>query len=230
MALVPCPECQKEVSTKAVACPQCAFPFPGKPVPLGSTKQVPNLHTCQECGLHIPKEGQVCPNCGVNKSEEQMPPQNEQAPLKTNGDLTEETWLCPHCGIPYTRKVKKQKLATVSLPQEAPPQEALLPKETPSVLPEEDEFKNLVMEFEQEKKPSEMGGLLPLRSRSPLWEEPATGKEEVESLIPHDPKKKKVFIVLVTLGLVFGVIAGILFALWQVKGLTPIDLLSHLQF
>lgn len=30
MALIPCPECQRQVSTQAVACPQCGHPIAGK--------------------------------------------------------------------------------------------------------------------------------------------------------------------------------------------------------
>ena len=64
MALVPCPECQKEVSTEARACPQCAFPFPGKNVSQEG-RPTGRLNTCPQCHRPVSKHVQACPHCGV---------------------------------------------------------------------------------------------------------------------------------------------------------------------
>ena len=50
MALIPCPECGKQVSTRAVACPHCGCP----------TEKV----RCKECGIHITSGTPDCPECG----------------------------------------------------------------------------------------------------------------------------------------------------------------------
>ena len=104
MALVSCPECQKEVSTHALACPQCAFPFPGKEdrsvVQAGTTP-----HACPDCGNHVSKKAKACPHCGVALTLLT----GEQGAVAVNGHAVEETWLCTQCGTPYTRKVSKAK-------------------------------------------------------------------------------------------------------------------------
>jgi len=101
MALVSCPECQKEVSTHALACPQCALPFPGKQA-RGVGQAGTKLHACPDCGCAVSKQAQTCPHCGVTLI-------GEQTHQTTNGNAIEETWLCTHCGTPYTRKVRQEK-------------------------------------------------------------------------------------------------------------------------
>ena len=101
MALISCPECQKEVSTHALACPQCALPFPGKQAP-GVGQAGTKLHACPDCGCPVSKQAQTCPHCGVTL-------EGEQISLPTNRNFVEETWLCTHCGTPYTRKVRQEK-------------------------------------------------------------------------------------------------------------------------
>ena len=101
MALVSCPECQKEVSTHALACPQCALPFPGKQA-RGVGQAGTKLHACPDCGCPVSKQAQTCPHCGVTL-------EGEQRSLPTNRNFVEETWLCTHCGTPYTRKVRQEK-------------------------------------------------------------------------------------------------------------------------
>lgn len=50
IALVKCPECGKEISDKAKACPNCGAPVAKK--------------FCQHCGEKIDQECVVCPKCG----------------------------------------------------------------------------------------------------------------------------------------------------------------------
>ncbi len=105
MALVSCPECQKEVSTHALACPQCALPFPGKQA-RGVGQAGTKLHACHDCGFPVSKQAQTCPHCGVTLEGEQR--EGEQRPLTIKPNFVEETWLCTHCGTPYTRKVRQE--------------------------------------------------------------------------------------------------------------------------
>lgn len=51
MALINCPECGRQMSDKAEACPHCGMPA-GK------------LATCSECGKELPIGAKECPNCG----------------------------------------------------------------------------------------------------------------------------------------------------------------------
>ena len=51
MALVSCPECGREVSEKATACPNCGAPLNGKKF-------------CKHCGEKIDNDCVVCPKCG----------------------------------------------------------------------------------------------------------------------------------------------------------------------
>jgi len=53
MALISCPECGKEISDKAQACPNC-----GTPIKKDGKK------FCKHCGESIDKDCVVCPKCG----------------------------------------------------------------------------------------------------------------------------------------------------------------------
>lgn len=60
MALIKCSNCEKEISDKAKACPQC-----GQPVVF--VTDIPEEKTpvvCEECGTEIPDGADACPNCG----------------------------------------------------------------------------------------------------------------------------------------------------------------------
>ena len=287
MALVPCPECQKEVSTQAVACPQCAFPFPGKHG-LSEDSRAQKLSTCPDCGLLISKHARSCPHCGITKLDEQtskvttkITQVDEQTHQTTNGNLVEETWLCPHCATPYTRKVRlhgearpySQEAAPV-LPldkelqnaeaarpysQEAAPvlpldkelqnaeaarpysQEAapVLPldkelqnaeaarpysQEAAPVLPLDKELQNSEMASVSYSKPPDLGGLLPLRTRSPLWQNPS-GNKEISS--PSYPRHRKKSVVLVVTIFVLVAVLIALGALWQFQGINPLEVLVY---
>lgn len=51
MSLITCPECGKQMSDKAAACPSCGAPV---------IKKV----TCPECGKELSANATACPNCG----------------------------------------------------------------------------------------------------------------------------------------------------------------------
>ncbi len=54
MALVQCPNCGKNVSSKAFRCPACGFDLP----------QTVEQNLCEECGAVLPKDATECPECG----------------------------------------------------------------------------------------------------------------------------------------------------------------------
>lgn len=76
MTLVICPECNKEVSTHAVSCPNCGFPMPNK-------APGPPLAECEYCNRLIGAELTVCPHCNVQVFKSHRPP-TMQAATKTN--------------------------------------------------------------------------------------------------------------------------------------------------
>ena len=74
MAMIDCPECGKQVSDKAPACPACG-------VPVASPQQEKIF--CSKCGKDIDKDAIVCPACGVPTTNFQQQ-QQQQAPAPIN--------------------------------------------------------------------------------------------------------------------------------------------------
>ncbi|MBQ9517229.1 MAG: zinc-ribbon domain-containing protein [Eubacterium sp.] len=73
MAMIKCPNCQKDISDKATACPACGFVI---------TKSQNNF--CSECGTALPQGVSACPNCGCPVEETPapvQPPQQVEATL-----------------------------------------------------------------------------------------------------------------------------------------------------
>ena len=203
MALVPCPECQKEVATQALACPQCAFPFPGKQG-LSEDSQSNKLSSCPGCGFLVSRQARSCPHCGQALG--------EQKNQTTNENVSEETWLCPHCGTPYTRKVKRQENAV------------LAPQETSLITQPEKGLQTSEMAMEQNDNRTEIESLLPLCNRPPLWQDPSARKEVSSPRYPRSRKKSIVvgliIFVLVAVSIVFG-------ALWLYQGINPLEVLVY---
>ena len=65
MALTNCPNCGKEVSTRAAVCPGCGYEFTITPE---SEQTRPTIRKCEDCGAEIPEGAELCPNCGDRKS------------------------------------------------------------------------------------------------------------------------------------------------------------------
>lgn len=86
MALINCPECNKEISDKAVACPSCGFPLP-KPV-------AADIFTCRQCGKDFPFNMDNCPHCGFcNAQQYKFKPTPTPEPSKE----IEEAIICLKC-------------------------------------------------------------------------------------------------------------------------------------
>ncbi|MGD9853144.1 MAG: zinc ribbon domain-containing protein [Nitrospirales bacterium] len=212
MALVPCPECQKPVSTEAVACPQCAYPYPGKKPP--HLEASPSrLNACPDCGSPVSKQAHACPHCGVSLLKE---PQGSSS-LGHEEGAVEETWLCPHCGTPYTRKVRRSVVGTEE-PREK--RQEMVP-ESPQPTSAKDECESLVVISEPTHNP--------LAKRRPaLWQDNFIPKE-TEASPPKYPRGRKKSIILIIVMLILVMVGGGLGALWQFKGITPIELFTYLK-
>jgi len=216
MALVPCPECQKEVSTEALACPQCAFPNPGKNSPSNSKKGTYHQQVCPGCGQSVSKQAHICHFCGISLLGDRNG--NSVTEVPEVGDTIDETWLCPHCGTPYTRKVKRGGVA-LGTSTDNPP--AISP---PTFLPQS----------RQGEIPPGMGNSgvsigSPTRRRPALWQDPLMTAKETDANVPRFPRSRKKSIILVIVGILLTLVAGGLGALWQFKGITPLELLAYLQ-
>ena len=64
MALISCPECERQVSDRAQACPQCGYPL-SSTAERGSTNAGGMaLTNCPECKREVSDRAAVCPHCG----------------------------------------------------------------------------------------------------------------------------------------------------------------------
>ena len=86
MALINCPECNKEISDKAKKCPHCGF-------------LVNNMITCPECNRSIDKTNESCPHCGY--------------PLKNSNQFNLSVDLKKYVQSVYV-KIKRSTLITVN--------------------------------------------------------------------------------------------------------------------
>ena len=229
MALVSCPECQHEVSSLALACPQCAHPYPGKQ---GVSEE--KLQACADCGGVISKRAQLCPHCGVSCTNA-----SENNPVRE--DFKDESWLCTHCGTPYTRKVR--------IPAEGI-QNAETQRSDHQKLPvtEKQEIRKSSGRTQRAENPQsndlqppstaeqeisflqKMGAAAPSASRhsagrhaSPLWF-PSPPSQDQASVSSGSRKKITIIVGLVIVLLVF--LSIFMWVLWEPNGTNPFDGLS----
>lgn len=89
MALISCPECGREVSDKANACPNCGYP-------IEQDKIKENKLICPYCGEEVQVEEGYCSSCGMRiepyRSEKKSYPPIQEKPQ------TPYT-VCPSCGF-----------------------------------------------------------------------------------------------------------------------------------
>lgn len=199
MALVPCPECQKEVSTEARVCPQCAYPFPGKKV-LQEGHPVLKLNSCPQCDGPLSQHAQACPHCGASFIEKRGDQENHSIPIQ-------ETLVCPHCKSSYihTRKI-------------APTIEGSAGSKctTGNLLDATG-----IRDGDADSYPNGQT-LQGSRRRPPLWHDPS-GHKEVSS--PRYPRSKKQSFIVGLILLVIVAMSVVIGAMWQLKGLNPLEAL-----
>ena len=63
MALVPCPECKKDVSSTAAACPTCGALVHA---PVQGRSAADDRNACPICGKTLPTKALICIDCNVN--------------------------------------------------------------------------------------------------------------------------------------------------------------------
>lgn len=195
MALIPCPECHKEVSTEARFCPQCAYPFPGKKVsqpgpPTG------RRNTCPKCQGPISQHVQSCPHCGVGLL------RRGQGLPESQGEPIQEMLVCPHCKESYihTRKVPQSF--------ETGPGS----KGPPLTLRKSNLLKNIGIHCEHPDISRDAPKIQEPPQRRPLWQDPAALQKDTPPRPRHSKKQSimvaLILLVIVALSVVFG-------AMWQ---------------
>ena len=88
MALAPCRECGRDVSTEAAACPHC-----GVPRPTAAAGAEPKTLHCRTCGKSISEKAEICVGCGTR-------PLSGRAHCQDCGATTTPSQeLCLKCGV-----------------------------------------------------------------------------------------------------------------------------------
>ena len=64
MSLIKCPECNKEISDKATACPNCGFPIQDKHLN-SQASSTAKTSICPKCGFIYISECKKCKTCGI---------------------------------------------------------------------------------------------------------------------------------------------------------------------
>jgi len=106
MALMKCPECQKDMSDTLDACPHCGF----KRIKTDSS----NNTTCISCGKSYDKDASYCPNCGdkkekstsINKSDIDSSNLKSMVTCECGNIYSIYTKECPKCNS-TNKKYKK---------------------------------------------------------------------------------------------------------------------------
>jgi RNA polymerase subunit RPABC4/transcription elongation factor Spt4 len=206
MALIHCPECQKEVSSVALACPQCAFPHPGrKGTENGHYEKA--LRTCPDCKRIISRQIEMCPHCGAPASGAEEKPE----PLAMAEG--EETLMCPHCGVSFTRGPKARKPV----------------EEVDSLLPIDEKVlaaqSRIGLEFEEAGADDELTGdpSFPVGKRKkPLWgEKNESFRESPRHSRPKNSWNTYLLVLLVILLLVTG------WAIWELRDMSGLEALVY---
>lgn len=94
MSLIPCPNCGKEISDKAITCPSCGASLEEvqQEVVEEKTKII-----CEDCGTEYENDLAACPNCGCPKPEEQL--QSQEQPVKKKMSKTRKKIIGICCAI-----------------------------------------------------------------------------------------------------------------------------------
>jgi RNA polymerase subunit RPABC4/transcription elongation factor Spt4 len=93
MALINCPECNREISDKANTCPNCGFPISDHLNKESNRNDDPGLK-CVHCGASIESDDDFCPTCGMDQSIESTSLIENERPRV---DAVEQM-ICPFCG------------------------------------------------------------------------------------------------------------------------------------
>lgn len=111
MALIKYPECGKDISDRAVSCPNCGCPTVEKKPRELSEDEKPEMFNCTECGRPLPVTIEKCIYCGkIYDIQKEM----EKESIKNTGRTGKKNLCCPRChctsvnvknDIPFLKKV-----------------------------------------------------------------------------------------------------------------------------
>jgi len=91
MAMINCPECQRPVSDKAAACPNCG-------VGIANNAQAAIVKICPECGNEVLANASACPFCGI-----ELVPQGRSGEtnfcIHCGKQISKDAVVCPFCGV-----------------------------------------------------------------------------------------------------------------------------------
>ena len=68
MAIISCPNCGKQISDKAKACPGCGYVLE-----MEEKEDKTEKILCEECGFELSADMDTCPNCGCPVSKREVP-------------------------------------------------------------------------------------------------------------------------------------------------------------
>lgn len=101
MALIHCPECNKEVSDRAYACPNCGFPIADYLQEAEAweeeTQEVPSP-SCPICGTALSVDATTCPGCGFPVKEYLQEGGDLNTPPPQKPEPIPQGPRCPVCG------------------------------------------------------------------------------------------------------------------------------------
>ena len=210
MALIHCPECQNEVSSVAVACPQCAFPYPGRKES-GNGQLATSLRTCPECKRVISKGVSSCPHCGAPG------PDSVQIPETLSAEDGEETLTCPHCGVSFSRGPTSTPTPIHSIEGEPP----LHPIEEKILAAQS----RIGLGIEEEEAEEELPGdptFSAGRRKKPLWEAKSKSlRESPRHARSHKPWNTLLVVMLVILLIAAGWI------IWELRDMSGLEALVY---
>ena len=96
MPLINCPECNKEISDKAPACPNCGCPKEEFYAIQQLQSISPSSTHCRECDETIPVDTETCPHCGLSLFFDYEP--YELDCPQCDKKISCEVKKCPYCG------------------------------------------------------------------------------------------------------------------------------------
>jgi len=130
----------------------------------------------------------------------------------------EQTWLCPNCGVPYTRRIKGARGGPEVTSSSSV-------GKTSSTNVREQNFQEVELEGLDGRLAADKMALRKERKRSPLWEE-AKAMYEQESQYTR-PRKNWSITLLVVLAVLLVFVVS--FAFFGLKGLNPLEALVYWQ-
>jgi len=132
----------------------------------------------------------------------------------------EQTWLCPNCGVPYTRRIKERRGGGGLEVTSSSTAGKISSMNVREQIFQEDELQSLDGRLAADKMV-----LRKERKRSPLWEE-AKAMYEEETQYSRPRKNWSVTLLVVLAVLLVFVVS---FAFFGLKGLNPLEALVYWQ-